>query len=192
MPRKGTRKPKTLPGDPNDPHGFRVLIDSYLEWLRARNYSEATVHNRGHYLKDLLVWCAERSLSRPREVTRPVLERYQRWLFHYRKKNGEPLSFRGQHSRLIPVRAFFKWLCRQNLILHNPASELELPRLEKRLPKHILTAREAEAVLTLPDLKTPTGLRDRAMLETLYSTGMRRMELIGLKLYDLDTDRAPS
>jgi len=189
MPRKGTRKPKTLPGDPTDPHGFRVLIDSYLEWLRARNYSDATVHNRDHYLKELLVWCAERSLTRPREITRPVLERYQRWLFHYRKKNGEPLSFRGQHSRLVPVRAFFKWLCRQNLILHNPASELELPRLEKRLPKHILTARETEAVLTLPDLKTPTGLRDRAMLETLYSTGMRRMELIGLKLYDLDTDR---
>ena len=73
--------------------------------------------------------------------------------------------------------------------LANPAADLDLPRAEKRLPRHVLTASEAERVLGLPDVEEVMGLRDRAILETLYSTGMRRMELIGLKLYDLDQER---
>jgi integrase/recombinase XerD len=87
------------------------------------------------------------------------------------------------------VRAYFKWLCRQNHLLANPAADLELPRAEKRLPRHVLTAAEAERVLGMPDISEPLGLRDRAILEAFYSTGMRRMELIGLKLYDLDQER---
>ena len=136
-----------------------------------------------------VAWCHERGLSEPLDVTRPVLERYQRHLFHYRQKNGQPLSFRSQHSRLVPIRVWFRWMARQRLILHNPASELELPRLGHRLPKHVLTTSEAERVLAQPDVNDPLGLRDRALLETLYSTGMRRLELANLKLYDLDTER---
>jgi site-specific recombinase XerD len=88
-------------------------------------------------------------------------------------------SFRSQHGCLVPVRAFFKWLCRQNLLLANPAADLELPRAENRLPRHVLTAAEAERVPGLPAVAEPLGLRDRAMLEAFYSTGLRRMELPG-------------
>lgn len=161
----------------------------YLEWLRSHNYSESTVSNRESYLALFVAWAEERGITRPSEVTKPILERYQRHLYHFRKANGQPLSFRSQYSRLVPVRAFFKWLTRQNVLLYNPASELELPRLEHRLPKHVLSEREAQAVLLQADTSEPLGIRDRAILETLYSTGMRRMELIGLKLYDLDFDR---
>ena len=163
-------------------------------------------------LGKLAAWLAERGIARPAEVTKPVLDRYQRWLYHYRKADGAPLSFRGQHGRLVPVRGFFKWLARSNLILYNPASELELPRLERRLPKAVLTAAEAERVLAgvfaadpfavtgerrssrLPpgradEAAGPLRLRDRAILELLYATGMRRMELVDLALYDLDAER---
>jgi len=81
---------------------------------------------------------------------------------------------------------------RRNLVYgreDNPASELELPRLEHRLPKHVLTASEAEAVLSQPDTNDALGVRDRAILETLYSTGMRRMEVVNLGLFDLDLER---
>jgi integrase/recombinase XerD len=161
----------------------------YLEWMRTKNYSERTVENRAVYLAFFLQWAEDRGVTKPVEVTRPILERYQRHLYHLRKPNGRPLSFRSQYSRLVPVRAFFKWCARQNHLLYNPASELELPRLEHRLPKHVLTASEAEAVLAQPDTGDALGLRDRALLETLYSTGMRRMELAGLALYDLDVER---
>ncbi|MGH8018410.1 MAG: site-specific tyrosine recombinase XerC [Opitutaceae bacterium] len=189
MPRKGERKERVPIGDASDPQSFAALLGAYAEWLRVRNYSEATVRNREHYVGEFAKWCLERSLSRPCEVTKPLLERYQRWLYQYRQKNGKPLTFPSQLQHLIPVRAFFKWLGRNNHILANPAADLELPRGEKRLPKHILTANEAERVLALPPLGDPLGLRDRALLELLYSTGMRRMEAVGLKLYDLDAER---
>jgi integrase/recombinase XerD len=169
--------------------GFDRNLAAYLEWLLVRNYSAATAKGREHYIGEFIKWSRERSLTKPEEVTKPVLERYQRYLYHYRKKDGKPLSFPSQIARLTPVRAFFKWLCRQNILPSNPASELELPRGERRLPKAVLTAGETERILSVPDIKTATGLRDRAMLEVFYSTGMRRMELAGLKLHDLDAER---
>jgi integrase/recombinase XerD len=189
MPKKGQRKARVPLGDLSDAHGFAALLADYLAWLSVRNYSAATVHNREHYVGEFVKWCAERSLTRPAEITKPILERYQRWLFHYRKDNGQPLSFPSQIQHLIPVRAFFKWLCRHNHLLSNPASDLELPRGEKRLPKHILNAAEAERVLGAPPLGDRLGLRDRAILEVFYSTGMRRMELVSLKVHDLDAER---
>ena len=111
------------------------------------------------------------------------------YLFHYRQKNGKPLTFGSQHVRLVSLRMWFRWLARKRYILHNPASELELPRREHHLPKTILTVSEIEQVLAQPDVNEPLGLRDRALMEVFYSTGMRRMELANLKLYDLHMER---
>jgi integrase/recombinase XerD len=80
-------------------------------------------------------------------------------------------------------------MTRQNHILHNPASEIDLPRLGRSLPKVILSAQEVEQIMTLCDVEEPIGLRDRALMEVLYSTGMRRLEIVRLKLYDLQLDR---
>jgi integrase/recombinase XerD len=189
MPRRGQRKPRQPAGDIADPLGMVRLAREFFEWLRTRNFSERTIENREAYLGSFFAWAAERGVTRPGEVTRPILERYQRHLYHHRKKNGQPLSFQSQHSHLVPVRAFFKWLARNNHILYNPASELELPRLEHRLPRHVLTANEADRVLNQADTSDPLGVRDRAIMETFYSTGMRRMELIQLTAYSIDAER---
>jgi integrase/recombinase XerD len=100
-----------------------------------------------------------------------------------------PLSNRTQYGRLVPIRGLFRFLVRHNRILSNPASDLELPRVEHRLPRHVLSMAEAEAVLAQPSLALGFGVRDRAMLEVLYSTGIRRRELIGLSVWDLDAER---
>ncbi len=172
-----------------DPCGMYALLQEYLLWLRSRNYSEATLAGRELFLCGMIEWCGQRGVHRPGEVTKPILERYQRYLFHYRKKNGDPLGFRSQYNRIVAIRTWFRWMARQNLIVSNPASDLELPRLEKRLPKAILSAREAELVLSQPDVTDVMGLRDRAILETLYSTGIRRMELVGLDVQSADVER---
>lgn len=189
MGRKGDHKPPQQVGNPNDPQGMAVLLSKFLEWLRVKNYSERTVTNRQVYLNYFILWAEERGITRPNEVTKPIIERYQRHLYHHRKKDGQPLSFRSQHGRIVPIRAWFKWLTRNNYLLYNPASDIELPRLEHRLPKHVLNIREAEAVLAKANIHDPLGLRDRAILETLYSTGIRRLEVIGLNLFDIDADR---
>jgi integrase/recombinase XerD len=190
MPRKGQRAEKQpLPGDPRDPIGFIVLSEAFLQWMAVTNYSQATIKNRRTYLRYFIIWCDDRGLTQPSEITRPIVDRYQRYLYYYRKKDGHPLSFRSQHTRLTSVRSFFKWLAKNNHILYNPAYDLELPKLGHRLPKHVLTERESEKIINMPDINEPLGIRDRAILEVLYSTGMRRFELIGLKLYDIDAER---
>jgi len=76
-------------------------------------------------------------------------------------------------------------MARRNYITQDPASELELPRVGYKLPS-VLNKDEAELVLKQPALEKPLGVRDRALLEVLYSTGIRRMEILKLKLYDVD------
>jgi integrase/recombinase XerD len=178
------RKQKTAPVS-----ALEVMMRDYLRSLSVQNYSEHTISNREFHLVCFIRWCQERGVNDPVEVTRPVLERYQRYLFHYRKKDGEPMSFRSQHSRLVPLRMWFRWMTRQNHLLHNPASELELPRLGNPLPRNIFSAQEVEEILQLCNIDDPIGLRDRAVIEVLYSTGIRRGEIVALKLYDLSLDR---
>jgi integrase len=188
MTRQTRRGRKKRPSTMVPTNALETMLAEYLDWTQVRNYSEVTVCNRRVHIGFFLNWCNERGLQEPVEITRPVLERYQRYLFHYRKKNGEPLSFHSQHTRLAPVRVWFKWLVKQNYLLANPASEIELPRIGYRLP-NVLTIAEAEQVLAQPDIHDTLGLRDRAILETFYSTGMRRLELSQLKLFDLDLAR---
>lgn len=189
MPRKGQKRPQTPVGDVRDPDSFYHHMLRYLEHLAVRNYSPRTIESRDKLLRLFIVWCDDRSLTRPQQIDRPILERYQRHLFYYRKKDGEPLSTRSQHARIIPIRHWFTWLVKQGHLLYSPATDLELPRLEKRLPKAILSAKEAEMVLAVPDIGNAIGLRDRAILETFYSTGMRRMELINLTVHSIDAER---
>ncbi len=178
------RKQKAQPAIP-----LEIMMRDYLQALAIQNYSEQTIGNREFLLRQFIQWCRERGIADPVEVTRPILERYQRYLFLYRKKNGEPMSFRSQHSRLVPLRMWFRWMTRRNHLLHNPASELELPRLGQPLPRNILSASEVEQILQLCDVADSIGLRDRAVIEVLYSTGIRRGEIVALKLYDLSLDR---
>jgi integrase/recombinase XerD len=180
------RKPEAAPQTP-----LETLMQEHLNSLRVRGYSEHTVKNRLVHIGFFIQWAYEHGLREPIEVTRPVLERYQRYLFFYRKKNGEPLTFRSQHARLVPLRVWFRWMTRQNHILHNPASEIDLPRLGRTLPKNILSPQEIEVVMMQPVIHPadPLGLRDRAILEVIYATGLRRLEMVNLKLFDLQLDR---
>jgi integrase/recombinase XerD len=170
-----------------DRNPLNRYLASFLEWSAARSLSDQTLETRENALRRFIAWCDERDLTQPQDVTLPILERYQRYLYHYRKPNGEPLTFGTQQTLLVPLKAFFQWATRERHLLYNPASELLLPRLPRRLPKHLLSVADVESLISRPDIATPAGLRDRAMLETLYSTGIRRMELTRLELYDLDT-----
>jgi integrase/recombinase XerD len=183
------REEVRLPDPGNDPEGLAAHVCDYLEAMRIKNFSEGTVEARIIQLNQFLAWCQERGLTRSCEVTRPILERYQRWLYHYRKRDGRPLGIKTQQHRLVTLRAFFKHLVRQNLLLSNPAADLELPRSEQRLPGDGLSVEEVEQILAQTDVTKPLGLRDRAIIETLYSTGIRRMELCGLRLWNVDVGR---
>jgi len=178
-----------VPGQPDDPDGMPVLVARYCESLATRGYSPTTIARYHVSLALFAEWAVARGVDRPRDVTRGVLERYQRSLLHHRQVNGRPLTGRSQAARLVAVRQWFRWLARTHRILVNPAADLELPRLQRWQPRSAMTVAEVETVLVQPDLDTVEGLRDRAVLEVFYSTGIRAAELAGLHRFDLDAPR---
>jgi integrase/recombinase XerD len=174
-----------LPGS-----GFTPYVRQFIEWSAVSNCSGDTIKRRDAALRRFVCWCDERDLHEPQQITKPILERYKRYLFYYRKPDGDPLSIGSQNVMLTPIRSFFKWLTRTNHILYNPASELEIPKKPKRLPKAILQLEDIENILNQTNIDTPQGIRDRAIIEVLYSTGMRRMEIVKLSIYDIDVRRS--
>jgi integrase/recombinase XerD len=182
------RRPRRDPLEALPPNAFTSYVRHFIAHIEARGYSAHTVKNRRQALRDFVLWCAERNLDDPRNITRPILERYRRHLFHLRKPDGSVLGFATQHGRLTALKVFFRWATREGHLLSNPASELEMPKLHRRLPRHILSVAEVERVMAQTALHGEIGIRDRAILETLYSTGIRRGELIKLSLYDVDLD----
>jgi len=116
-------------GPASDPKSLYALLLRFVKWRRERNWSETTLKVQTHHQYRFILWVAERGLYHAAEVTRPVLETYQRYLYHYRKSNGEPLSTRTQRTTLQPLQVWFSWMAKQGLILANPAADLELPRL---------------------------------------------------------------
>jgi integrase/recombinase XerD len=187
MPAKGYQKP--FRGDVEDGDALIHWARRFVEHLRVRNYAERTLVTTNGYLRLFCEWAEDRSLTRPAQITKPIVEAYQRWLFYFRRPSGKPLSFLAQRTRLHKLRVFFKWLAKTNVIPSNPAADLEMPRIEKRLPRVVFTESEVLKVLEQPDTTDVLGLRDRAMMEVLYSTGIRRFELANLELYDVDAAR---
>lgn len=187
---QGGRKPVLPPlTGAEDPESLYNHMLRYLTHMGVLGQSPHSVNSSKAALRRFIRWCQERSATRPSHVDRAMVERYQQSLFHHRKTNGEPLAARSQQFLLIPVRMWFSWLAKKGYLPYSPAAELELPKVVRRLPKAILSAAETETVLAVPDVNTPVGLRDRAILETFYSTGIRRMELTKLSIQDVDRER---
>lgn len=164
---------------------LRRLIGLYEDDLHLR-CAPRTAESYLSHLLAFLAWLKERGLDLL-SVRREDLTAYQSALFAFRKKDARPYSARYQSTRLSALKSFFRFLCRRGYLLHDPASEIELPSLDTRLPRVILTKEEARRILEVPERKTPRGLRDRAILETLYATGIRVGELIHLSPYDVST-----
>ena len=188
MPRLGERGERwRLLHSPASSDSVSAWVQRYIEAMKITGRTRSVLVNHTATLARFNEWCIERSIASPREITKPILERYQRHLFYYRKPNGEPMSLKAQRVQLMELRSFFRWMAKHNHLLTNPASDLDLPLAPARVLPVPLTQAEVEQILCAIDLDEPLGLRDRAILETMYSTGLRRMEIANLTLYDLDT-----
>ncbi|BAP13701.1 MAG: recombinase XerD [Alcanivorax borkumensis] len=151
----------------------RRLIDSWLDqqWLE-KGLSEHSLSNYRRDLSQLACWL------QGQRVALLGCERYQLLEFlAYRHQQG--LSARSVARQLSAVKSFYRWLKREGRISEDPALLIERPKLGRPLPKTLSEA-DVEALLAAPDLSTPLGLRDRAMLEVLYATGLRVTELVTL------------
>jgi len=187
--RKGGYAAKPDGFDRSDAGTLASQIDEWFLHLAERAYSERTIEAHRWALRTFEGWAQERDLLRPESITRPILESYQRWLYRYRQPNGKPLGNVTQRMRLGAVQRFFAWLCRENRLGANPAADLELPRKQPRSLPRALGREELRSLMKVPDISDPLGIRDRAILETFYATGLRRRELTQLDLEDVDLER---
>jgi len=156
-----------------------ATISSFLTHVRVeKGLSSNTV---SAYRRDLLKFA---EFARKRELSLQAVRRDDLVDFLaglYRQK----LDSKSVARHLVALRNFFRFAQIQDLIQEDPSVNLESPKIRRSLPGY-LRLEEVERLLDRPDVKTPIGLRDRAMLEVLYSTGLRVSELIGLRTSDLD------
>jgi len=183
------RQSPAIPGDPQDRNGWLRVLAEHLDSMLVRGLSPVTVDGRRKTLTAFAAWCLERGITGPADVTPVVVEAYQRRLHRHVTPAGTPLGIRSQQQHLIAIRVLYSWMTKQHLIESSPAADIELPKTPDRLPRTVLTAEQAEAVLAIPGLDMPLGVRDRVMLEVLYATGVRRRELIGLAVADINLTR---
>ena len=152
-------------------------IDKFINYLKVeKNASAHTIKNYKIDLDSFSLFLADKDIS---EVDHLALRRF---LAEMRAKN---YAKRTIARKLASLRSLFKFLYREGYIKSNPITAISSPKLDKKLPKFLDVAKVTQVILK-PDTRTEAGLRDRAMLETLYSTGMRVSELVGLDSSDID------
>lgn len=174
-------------GAPHEQGTLRHEITAHLESLQARGFARSTIAARRLHLGRFAAILARGGVRRLNAVTEGSVEQFQLALG---RSTSSPSPGPATRANIVTaVRMFCVWAVRTRRITVDPALRLERPRLPRRLPRAVLSVGEVERVLARPDLSTRGGVRDRAILEVLYSTGIRRMELVGLTLRDLDAER---
>ena len=164
-------------------------MEEFLSWREAMNYAEGTLHRMRGDLRSFLLWSSERGIEESKDVTKLILESYQRYLSRYKKENGKPLGISTQINRIDTIKHFFSRLCKTNRLDANPASDLERPRKPQRVLPKALTEQEIKNILNIPDITDPLGIRDRCLLTLLYSAGLRRNEACRLRIDEIDREK---
>lgn len=157
------------------------LIQSFIDYLDVeRGLAENTLESYSRDLRHYSDFLARDDCS----IERASQDTIAAYLVSL-KKDGRAASTIAR--RLAALKAFYQYLVRESRIERDPTENLESPKQRKRLPK-VLTVDEVERLLSQPDGRTPAGLRDRAMLELLYATGIRVSELVALNVPDINLD----
>ncbi len=163
-------------------------LDEFVEDMRRRSYSPRSLASYRYDLLQFVQWVSEQeALEVGGQLTAAVLENYQMHLMLRPSKirPHKPMSTANRNRHTAELRSFFRYLKRTCKLLSNPASDLESARQPKRLPQAIMTVEEVAQLLVAIPKDTPTGVRDWAVVEVLYGTGIRRLELLGMKVEDL-------
>jgi integrase/recombinase XerD len=156
------------------------VIDEFITFLQVeRGLAENTISAYSRDLVRFIAYLENRNIT-PIKTSRSVIRDYLGSL-------TPDLSKRSQARNVSAIKTFFRFLVSEGKMKENPARLLETPRIQQKLPE-VLSLGEVEQLLSQPDITTPLGQRDRAMLELLYATGLRASELVHLKLLDVNLE----
>jgi integrase/recombinase XerD len=157
----------------------RQILDAFIDniWIE-KGLSQNTLDSYRSDLEQFSIWLEKNNLTYSKTSKKEILS-YLSFLFQ------KGLGSKTVARKLSSLKSFFRYLVFKSIITIDPSSEVETPKLLKSIPKSI-SEKEVEALLAAPDAKTDIGLRDKTMIETLYSCGLRISELINLELLNLN------
>ncbi|MGH2398447.1 MAG: site-specific tyrosine recombinase XerD [bacterium] len=163
-----------------EPDTFALHVDAFLAYARAEEgLAFRTIEAYKQDLDDFARYLRPRGPANPGDVTRAAVTLY---LVTLRRRGRAPATVK---RRAAAIRSFYHYLLREQLVSSDPTLDLGAPKLPRRLPK-TLSIQEIDRLMSSPDPSRPEGLRDRAILELMYGSGLRVSELLGLNLGDVD------
>lgn len=169
----------------------KLLTPAYLTFLEhlevERNVSRLTIRNYGHYLRRFIAWLGDQGKAEVTDIDTDLIRSYRVYLTRLVDAQGRTLSKKTQSFHIIALRSWLKWLVKNDVPVLHP-EKIDLPKGESRQMKFLHTE-QIERLLAQPQLSSKTGLRDKAMLEVLFSTGLRVSELVSLNRDQVDTKR---
>jgi integrase/recombinase XerD len=167
---------------------FDKFLNEFEDYLKVRKFSELTSTNYVYETKRFFNFIEEHysRIVNITQITKDVIIDFSNYLNSYKDRKGKKLSVNSQVKKLVILKRFFKFLFNSDYIVKDPIASLELPKKERTLPRNIPTEKEMIEILESCHTRTPQSLRNRAILETFYSTGMRTSELCNLKIHDVD------
>ena len=163
--------------------------NDFLEYLEVeRGSSPLTIRNYSHYLKRFISWMASEGVGQDiKDINQDVVRSYRVYLSRRPDKKGGTLSKKTQGYHVIALRSFLKWLTKNDYVVMS-ADKIDLPKIEERQVE-FLSGEQVERFLNAPSLSDIQGIRDKAIIEVFYSTGLRVSELVKLNTDDIDFDR---
>jgi len=170
---------------------YKTLVHEYRNYLRLKGYAKKSITK---YLDGAIRFneylLKERGVRRIQDVTREDIKCYQSKVYSMRRQRDDmPLGLSRKSGLVNAVKNYFKFLLKTGYVLYNPAAGMDLPRVRREVLREVLKEREIKKILKNIKGNTPVEARDRAMLEVLYSTGIRNTEMRNIKMKDIDTDR---
>lgn len=165
---------------------LEALAERYLKSMAVRNLAPGTINNHRFYLRRFFEFLGENRVGNVAGITRETVRDYQTSLYEHVNRRGEPNCASTQNNGLKVVKAFLRYLVGEGLIVDDPSREVTYARQPKRLPRSVLTQGEMKKILHAPNTKAVLGYRNRAILELLYSTALRKEEVNNLLLTDVD------
>jgi integrase/recombinase XerD len=162
------------------------LANKYREHLAVLRYAAGTIKRYLYFLNRFLAYLEGQGVTDIAAVTRDNIRDYQTQLYETINARGEPNSVFHQNNNLKVIKSFFRFLSEEGYIISDPSRDVSYARTPKRLPRSILSQGEAKKIIHSPNTRTVLGYRDRTILEVLYTSGIRRKELINLTLQDVN------
>lgn len=159
---------------------FKKELKLFEEMMKINNYSDKSIISYLLWNNEFLSWITRKKKNiKLQDISFEMIRAYLRSITDRGFDTGTV------HVAIRSIKRFFKMLEEKRIVLMNPAEEIGYPKLKRKLPQHVLTEEEMEQLLNTPDVSTDKGIRERAIIELLYSTGIRREECANLRVSDI-------